>query len=189
MATVVSVNIGTPREVGWVRSRRTSIDKRPVDGSVRVHALGIDGDQVSNRKHRGGLDKAVYAYAREDLDGWAIELGRAIRDGQFGENLTTRGIDVNAAEIGERWRIGGVELEVAGVRTPCQVFRGWMGVSGFDNRGWIKRFAEVGRPGPYLRVLAEGELAAGDELVVVHRPGHGRTVATTFREVMAGRNL
>lgn len=181
MASVISVNVGTPREADWAGIGRTSIEKHPVAGRVAVRALGVDGDQVSDTLHHGGVDQAVYAFAREDLDFWAAELGREIRDGRFGENLTTTGIDVNEAEVGERWRVGTVELEVASVRIPCNDFKNWMGLSGYDDTAWVKRFAAVGRPGPYLRVVAEGVLAPGDELAVVHRPGHGVTVATMFR--------
>jgi MOSC domain-containing protein YiiM len=179
--SVISLNVGGPREAAWAGIGRTSIDKRPVAGTVPVGTLGLLGDQVSDVKHHGGIDQAVYAFAREDLDAWSVELGREIRDGQFGENLTTAGIDVNEAELGERWQIGTVELEVCSVRIPCDDFKNWMGQSGYDNTAWVKRFAAVGRPGPYLRVLVEGEMTAGDELTVVHRPGHGVTVSTMFR--------
>lgn len=181
---VRSVNVGAPREVSWTRGGRTAILKTPVTGPVGVGRLGLDGDQVSNRKHHGGVDKAVYAFAREDLDRWGRELGRELPDGFFGENLTTVGLDVNAAEIGERWRIGTAELEVATFRTPCRVFSSWLRVSGLDNRSWSRRFAADGRPGPYLRVVTEGEVAAGDEVTVVHRPGTGITVAGMFAAVM-----
>lgn len=181
MATLISVNVGTPREADWAAIGRTAIDKRPVEGPVEVGALGLRGDQVGDTKHHGGVDQAVYAFAREDLDWWAAELGHPIRDGLFGENLTTQGVDVNEAEVGERWRIGTVELEVASVRIPCNDFKNWMGLGGFTNRGWVKRFTQVGRPGPYLRVVTEGVLAAGDGIEVVHRPGHGVTVTTMFR--------
>jgi MOSC domain-containing protein YiiM len=181
VAILVSVNVGTPRPADWAGLGHTAIDKRPVAGRVAVRRLGIEGDQVGDVVHHGGRDQAVYAFAREDLDAWATDLGREIRDGQFGENLTTRGIDVNDAEVGERWRIGAVELEIASVRIPCNDFKNWMGLTGYDNRAWVKRFARAGRPGPYLRVLAEGEIGAGDELAVVHRPGHGVTVSTMFR--------
>lgn len=186
---VVSVNVGTPREVSWTRGRRTAIRKDPVSGRVAVRSLGLDGDQVSNRKHHGGVDKAVYAFAREDLDHWGRELGRDLPDGFFGENLTTAGIDVNEAEIGERWRIGSAELEVASIRTPCQTFSSWLRINGLDNRGWARRFSEAARPGPYLRVVVEGEVAAGDEIRVVHRPGHGLTVSGMFRELVSNSAL
>jgi MOSC domain-containing protein YiiM len=189
VARVLSVNVGLPREREWAGIGRTSIEKHPVAGPVPVRRLGLDGDQVSDTKHHGGVDQAVYAFAREDLDFWVEELGAPIRDGQFGENLTTAGIDVNEAEVGERWRIGSVLLEVASIRTPCQDFKRWMGLSGYDDTAWVKRFAAVGRIGPYLRVLEEGELAAGDPIDVVHRPGHGVSVTTMFRAVTTAPEL
>jgi MOSC domain-containing protein YiiM len=188
-ATVISVNVGLPREAAWAGIGRTSIDKRPVAGPVRVASLGLDGDQVSDTKHHGGPDQAVYVFAREDLDHWAAELGQEIRDGQFGENLTTSGIDVNEAEVGERWRIGDALLEVASIRIPCNDFKNWMGLGGYDPTAWVKRFAAVGRPGPYLRVLTEGTIEAGDAIDVVHRPGHGVTVSTMFRALVTDRSL
>lgn len=182
MPIVSTVSVGLPVDEEWAgKLKRTAIVKRPVQGAVAVHSLGLAGDQVADTKNHGGPDKAVYVFAREDLDWWAGELGRPLPDGLFGENLTTCGIDVNQALVGERWRIGTALLEVASIRIPCSVFANWMGLSGYDNARWIRRFTAVGRPGPYLRVLEEGELAAGDEVVVQHRPDHGVTVSTMFR--------
>jgi len=189
MAQVVSVNVGRPREFEWAGIGRSSIDKQPVPGIVPVTRLGVEGDQVSDTKHHGGIDQAVYAFAREDLDSWADELGREIRNGQFAENLTTLGIDVNESEVGERWRIGTVTLEVSMVRIPCNDFKNWQRINGFDDRAWVKRFAQRGRPGPYLRVIQEGELQAGDDLSVVYQPGHGVTVSTMFRALTTERSL
>ena len=189
MAEVVSVNVGGPREFAWAGLGRTSIDKQAVSRVVRVDRLGLEGDQVSDTKHHGGPDQAVYAFAREDLDWWARELGREIRSGQFGENLTTRGIDVNEAEVGERWRIGTTLLEVAMVRIPCNDFKNWQRLNGFDDRAWVRRFAERGRPGAYMRVIQEGELQAGDDIFVVHQPGHGVTISTMFRALTVDRTL
>lgn len=187
--SVVSVNVGLPREAEWAGIGRTSIHKTPVRGPVACRTLGLDGDQVSDTKHHGGPDQAVYAFAREDLDLWAERLGRPVPDGHFGENLTTGGIDVNEAEVGERWRIGTALLEIALIRTPCNDFKSWLGLSGYDNRAWVKRFAAEARPGPYLRVVEEGTLRAGDEITVVHRPGHGVTVSEMFRALNLDRSL
>ncbi|QBR94327.1 MOSC domain-containing protein [Nocardioides euryhalodurans] len=184
-----SVNVGRPRERAWADIGRTSIEKLPVPGPVEVRTLGIDGDQVSDTKHHGGVDQAVYAFAREDLDRWATEFGADLRDGIFGENLTTSGYDVNEAEVGEHWRVGSALLEVASVRIPCNDFKGWMGESGLDTTAWVKRFTADGRPGPYLRVLEEGEVFPGDRAEVVHRPGHGVTVSTMFRALTTERGL
>ncbi|MEV5003684.1 MOSC domain-containing protein [Nocardioides sp. LML1-1-1.1] len=180
MPTILTVSVGRPRDKEWAKIGRTSIDKRQVEGPVDVHVLGIEGDQVSDTLHHGGPDQAVYAYAREDVEFWEAELGRPIRDGQLGENLTTEGIDLNALELGTRFEAGTVLFEVAHVRTPCNDFKGWMGETGYDTTAWVKRFAQALRPGPYLRVLRPGTIAAGDEIVVVHRPGHGVTVRDLF---------
>jgi len=186
---VRSVNVGTPREAGWAVIGRTSIDKAAVSGPVRVGRQGLEGDQVSDTRHHGGPDQAVYAYSREELDWWSAQLGDPLRDGEFGENLTTCGIDVDEAEVGERWRIGTALLEVASVRTPCNDFKSWMGRGGHDNGAWVRRFAERGRPGAYLRVLDPGVLTAGDLIEVVHRPGHGVTVSIMFRALMGEPEL
>ncbi|MGN5631055.1 MOSC domain-containing protein [Streptomyces sp. AC154] len=182
---LLSVNTGRPRPNPWKGLSSTGIDKRPVTGPVAVTApgpkgtgaVGLAGDRVYDVKHHGGSDQAVYAYAREDLDGWQGELGRPLPDGVFGENLTTLGIDVNGALIGERWRIGAeVVLEVSCPRIPCGTFQGWLG-----RDGWIKRFTRAALPGAYLRVIEPGEIRAGDPVDVVHRPDHDVTVALVFR--------
>ena len=188
-ALVRSVNVGRPREAAWAEIGRTSIDKRPLGGQVRVGRLGLEGDEVSDTRHHGGPDQAVYAFAREDLDTWEARLGREIRDGQFGENLTTEGIDVNDAEIGEHWRIGTAVLEIVSMRTPCNDFKNWMGESGYDRTAWVRRFTATNRPGPYFRVLEEGVLAAGDTIEVVRRPGHGVTVTMMFKAFTTERSL
>jgi len=182
MASVVSVNVGTPVDEEWAgKLRRTAIRKSPVTGPVRVRELGLDGDQVADTEHHGGTYQAVYAFAREDLGFWTEQLRETVPPGLFGENLTTAGIDVNEAVLGERWRIGTALLQVIEVRIPCNVFKNWLGVRGFDNTVWVKRFTAEGRPGPYLRVLEEGTLRAGDPITVEHRPEHGVTVSTMFR--------
>ncbi|WP_228942562.1 MOSC domain-containing protein [Nocardioides sp. Leaf374] len=189
MAVVRSVNVGRPRAASWATTGRTSIDKSPVRGPVRATAAGLVGDEVSNRRHHGGPDKAVYAYAREALDDWAAELGHDLPDGQLGENLTVSGLDVDDCEIGERWEVGEVVLEVRSPRTPCRTLSGWMDHCGLPAEAWLRRFTERARPGAYLRVLGEGALAAGDEVRVRHRPGHGVTVALMFRAVHLDRTL
>jgi MOSC domain-containing protein YiiM len=187
---VVSVNVGVPVAADWAGDlKRTAIRKHPVDGRVRVGPLGLEGDQVADTRHHGGEYQAVYAFGREDLDWWSGQLGQEIPDGQFGENLTTAGIDVNEALIGEQWRIGTTILEVVEIRIPCNVFKGWMRQSGFDHTAWVKRFTAQGRPGPYLRVVQPGELAAGDSIEVVYRPDHAVTVSTMFKAFTTDRDL
>mgnify|MGYP001355372860 CR=1 FL=1 len=174
---VVSVNLAVVRTGPWTGSMgRTGIDKRPVSGPVKAIRTGLVGDTVVDTAHHGGVDKAVYAYAREDAAWWERELGRPLPPGRFGENLSTEGVDVTGAVIGERWRIGSVLCEVSRPRTPCRVFAGF-----WDIPDLVKRFTERGWPGAYLRVLEEGEFAAGDAIEVVYRPDHGVTIGEVFR--------
>ncbi|MFE7223726.1 MOSC domain-containing protein [Nocardioides sp. NPDC057577] len=189
MPIVRSVNIGQSKPAEWAEVGATSMEKLATPGPVTVGREGIVTDTQTDRRHHGGEEQAVYAFAREDLDAWGTRLGVTLRDGQFAENLTTEGIDINEALVGEQWRIGTVLLQVCSVRTPCNDFKNWMGVSGYDDGRWVKRFTAEGRPGPYLRVLEEGELQAGDEIVVVHRPDHDITVSTLFRALTTDRSL
>jgi MOSC domain-containing protein YiiM len=189
-ARVVSVNVGRPVAAQWVgRPYKTSIHKHPVAGTVAVDTLGVAGDQVSDTKFHGGQHLAVYAFAREDLDVWAERLGKSIPDGHFGENLTTSGIDVNDALIGERWSVGTAVFELSDVRIPCHTFDEWMKRTGYQVDKWIKTFMAEGRPGPYLRVVQPGHISAGDELTVVHKPDHDITVTTMFRALTTERAL
>lgn len=196
MGILVSVNVGAPQPTVWktkTNTRFTGIGKQPVVGPVAVRApgprrgglgSGLLGDFVGDTKHHGGDDQAVYAFQREDLDLWQDELGRELPDGMFGENLTTRGIDVNEARVGERWRVGSVELQVTSPRTPCATFRGWLGES-----GWARRFSLEARPGPYLRVLVPGEIQAGDAIEVIERPDHDVSISLYFRAITRERDL
>jgi MOSC domain-containing protein YiiM len=187
-ARVVSVNTGRTVPVPYSRAV-SGVDKRPRTGRVRVDTTGVEGDQVGDVPAHGGVYKAVYAFAQEDLDRWCERLAVPVRPGLFGENLTTSGIDVNDALVGEQWRVGSALLEVVSVRIPCRTFAGWLAENGIDTTGWIKRFTVVGRPGPYLRVLQPGDVAADDPIVVEHRPEHGVTVAEMFRALTTERNL
>ena len=190
MGEVAAVNVGMPQAVWWDNMRSTAIRKTPASGAVRVGALGLEGDQVADTRVHGGTFQAVYAYAEEDYAWWSAELALTVPPPTFGENLTTRGVDLNAAVMGETWRVGSTLLQVVSVRIPCSTFRGWMGQqAGVDSRGWVKRFTAAARPGPYLRVLREGEIAAGDTLDVIDRPAHGRTVSELFRALTTERHL
>ena len=193
---VRSTNVARPKPDG--RSRRpTGIDKRPVD-HVRVEepgprygdGWGVVGDLVGDRKHHGGAQKAVYAFGREELDHWEGELGRSLRDGVFGENLTTEGIALEGLRINQRLRFvpairaeqdpaEDVVLEVSIPRTPCATFTRHLAV-----RGWTRRFTERGRCGVYLRVVHEGVVRAGDVIEVLEAPDHDITMVDAFAAAM-----
>ena len=186
MAVVLSVNVGRAQTTEHSSVGVTAIDKRPVEGPVEVRAPGAKrdglgsgfvGDAICDRRHHGGDDQAVYAYAREDLDRWAAALRRPLDNGGFGENLTTAEIEVTGALIGERWRIGrGLVLEVSCPRIPCRTFAGWLG-----EHGWVKRFTHEARPGAYLRVIEHGTVQRGDAIEVIDRPAHDVTIGVVFR--------
>ena len=178
---LVSVNVGCPQQVSVRRGRpiMSAIGKAPVDGRVRVAGVNVDGDDQADRRVHGGPDKAVYAYAREDAQWWAARLNREVPPGMFGENLTVEGVDVSGAVIGERWRIGSVELQVCQPRLPC--FK--LGLR-FGDPQMVKLFAQAGRPGAYLRILAAGELGAGDLVDITERPAHAVTIAQVSKAIM-----
>jgi MOSC domain-containing protein YiiM len=158
------------------RPNRSGIDKRPVAGRVAGRELGLDGDVQVDGRHHGGEGQAVYVYGQEDADWWAAELGRDLPPGRFGENLRTAGVDLTAAVLGERWRVGTALLEVTAPRIPCAAFERFWGVPQL-----VKRFTAHGASGAYLRVLEAGDVGAGDGVDVVHRPGHGITAGLAFR--------
>lgn len=165
---VVHQLVADPGQVGV-----TAIDKRPVQGPVKVRKVGLQGDVQADRQHHGGEDKAVYAYSAADAAWWAEQLGQEVPPGRFGENLRIRGVgesdggsgafDVDGALPGERWRIGDrVVLEATRPRIPCATFGRWV-----ERDGWVKRFLQAGRPGTYFRVITPGEIRAGDAVEVI----------------------
>lgn len=154
-------------------------------GPQGIGGKGLAGDAVCKKQHHGGDDQAVYAMAREDLDAWEGEPGRSLANGAFGENLTTRGIDVSGALIGERRRLGPeVVLEVTSARIPWGTFQGHM-----DEKRWVQRFTQRGAPGAYPRVIQPGEIRTGNPVEIVHRPDHDVTVALAFRAMTTERPL
>ena len=194
MAFVLSVNVGIPMPSRAKGFGFTGIDKRPTTEPVMVTApgprgqgtgSGLAGDHVYDEVHHQGDDRAVCVYAREDLDYWEKQLGRPLPNGVFGENLTTTGVDVTEALLGERWRVGDtLLLEIAQPRNPCVTFNNWM-----PERAWIKQFTIHASSGCFLRVLKPGPVQVGDEITVVSRPSHDVTVGLAFRALTRERDL
>lgn len=172
---VEAVNVGQVGVLAGRRPRRTAIVKRAVSGPVRVSSGGLEGDEQADLSVHGGCDKAVHAYAIEDIRYWEAEFDCTLGAGAFGENLTLRGMDPNAAVIGERWTVGTTLLEVSQPRFTCATLGVRVGDPSF-----VRRFANGGRPGVYLRVLQEGLVRAGDPVEVVLRPAHGVTARLVF---------
>lgn len=189
---LLSLNVGSPEPID-PDGQLTGIRKAPVDVlEVRPPGpkhgglgSGVVGDYIGSPQHHGGDDQALYAVAREELDVWGARLGRDLPSGMFGENLTTSGFDVDAALVGDRWRLGDeVVVEVTGPRIPCATFAWRMQV-----KGWVRLFAERGRTGTYLRVVEPGRLRRGDRIDVVERPHHEVTVPMVFRAFMGDLEL
>lgn len=177
VATVLSVNVGQAREFDYNgRPAKSAIWKSPVAGRIAARGINLEGDDQADRKAHGGPDKSVYAYSIEDLRWWEEKLGRSLQYAEFGENLTTEGVAVNDALVGERWEIGTAVFEVSEPRIPC-----WrLGVR-MNDQGFVRRFTEALRPGTYLRIIVEGAVGAGDEIRIIERPDHELTIRDIFR--------
>lgn len=187
---VLSTNVAVAQPDPGGAERVSGIDKRPqpfldvfAPGPSYGDGSGVAGDTVGDSAHHGGAQKAVYAFAREELDFWERELGRTFANGNFGENLTTSGIDLAATLINQRMHIGSAVLEVSVVRQPCRTFAGWMG-----EPGWVKTFSRHGRCGAYFRVIEPGRISAGDEIELIGSPDHDIDVLTAFRAAQGDKD-
>lgn len=187
-AVLRSVNVGAAEPSTAKRVGVTGFRKRPVESAVLrapgpKHGglgSGLQGDFIGDVEHHGGDRQAVYLFAREELDAWEERLADRLPDGAFGENLTTVGLDVDGARVGDRWRVGDeVVLEVTGPRLPCATFAARMGVP-----GWLRRFTAVGRTGAYLAIVEPGRVRPGDAIEVIARADHDVALPTTFRAFM-----
>jgi MOSC domain-containing protein YiiM len=180
MPQLVELRTGHARRIdGHV----TAYAKAPRAGPVRAHALGLEGDEVGNPRVHGGPEKAVYAYAAASYARWIAEHpAHAARlvPGGFGENLLIDGLDEAGAHIGDRWRIGSALVEICQPRQPCATLARW-----FDDPAMVKAMVRNGRSGWYLRVVEDGAMAAGDDLVLAHRPegawSIARVLAASYR--------
>lgn len=162
---LVSVNVSSGRAVRWKgEDVETGIFKVPVDGPVRVGRTNLEGDRQADLRVHGGEYKAVYAYSADHYPWWRAESGRDLPYGSFGENLTIEGFAEEEVCVGDRFRIGGAVLEAVQPRFPC--FK--LGLR-FEDDSIIARFLESGRWGVYFRVVEEGVLSVGQEVVAVHR--------------------
>lgn len=168
---LIAVNVGRP-EIIEGHKAPTGICKHPVNGTVAIDLLGLEGDAVLDTKHHGGPDQAVYLYGQPDYDFFERELGRALPPGLFGENLTIAGLESGRIHIGDRFEIGDVLLEASAPRIPCSTFAARMG-----DPLWVRRFQQARRPGIYVRVLQRGAVEAG--MPARHIPFTGEQVPIT----------
>ncbi len=173
---ILELRIGRPKPLGMAGAL-SAIDKHKVAGALAAGPLGLDGDEQADRKHHGGLDKAIHAYAVTHLSGWADELpaqAERFRPGAFGENLVIGGASEADVCLGDRWRIGSALVEVSQGRQPC-----WKLNLRFDVADMARRVQESGRTGWYFRVIEPGLIAAGDRGALVTRPHPAWTLNRT----------
>ena len=176
--TLISVQVGIPRKV--VRDGEevlTGIFKTPVNGRLRMGTLNLEGDRQADLSVHGGPNKAVYGYPSEHYAYWKKELpGVELPWGSFGENLTTSGLLESEVHIGDRFTIGAAEVVVTQPRLPCFKLN-----LKFDRDDMVKRFLASHYSGFYFRVLREGEVGAGDEIVPIHRDENRVSVLDALR--------
>jgi ferredoxin-NADP reductase/MOSC domain-containing protein YiiM len=174
MARLLSVNVGLPRDIAWKgRTVHTGIWKNPVRGRCRVGRLNLDGDGQGDLGGHGGEQRAAYVYQIESYRYWQEQLKRTdFIHGQFGENFTVEGLPDDAVCIGDHYQIGGALFEVTQPRVTC--YRVGMRM---NEPRMPALLTSSGRPGFYLRVLREGEVGAGDEIVKVGEANERMTVA------------
>ena len=165
MPRVVSLHIGRPKGLPQKPSKISAIDKRPVEGPVRLDRDGFEGDGVADLRHHGGPYKAVCAYASEFYPGWRAETGRDMPLGSFGENLALEGLNDEEVCLADVYRLGSARLEVTGPRGPCKTLAQY-----WEDNSFHLRIKKARRTGFYLRVLEEGEAAAGMALEREERP-------------------
>ncbi|KAB1503585.1 MOSC domain-containing protein [Corynebacterium sp. 320] len=196
--TVRSTNIAQVQPDPGGADRESGIHKVSVDhlevfapGPNYGDGSGVVGDFVGDSAHHGGADKAVYAFAREELDFWSGQHSDALPenterfpDGYFGDNLTTEGVEWTRAVIGQQVRVGEALLEVSVPRQPCRTFGGWL-----DIRGWMKIFTQHADCGCYFRVVEPGVIRPGDAIEFLPAPDHGVTMQQAFKAKMGDKEL
>ena len=162
MLKILSVNVGKAEPFEHTTPKVTGIFKKPQAGPVHIGQYGLAGDAICDLAHHGGRDQAVYIYGRPDYDFWSAEIGRELEPGTFGENLTLANLESASINLGDRFVLGSLVMEVNSPRIPCRTFAARM-----EDRFFVKKFLAANRPGIYCRVLAEGPVQAGNVLTLV----------------------
>ena len=175
---LISINIGkarTQQRKDYIET--TGIYKMPVDGSVGINSLGIDGDVICDTKHHGGPDQAIYVYGGADYAGWSIELGKEITPGTFGDNLTISELESSQFNVGDYLHIGEITLQINSPRIPCGTFAARM-----EDPQWVKKLRNAERPGLYCRVTKEGVVKTGDPVTVEKYTGETVSILQMYRD-------
>ena len=179
---VLSVHVGSLQEM--LRNGKkiqTGIFKQPTEGPIEVKQLGLEGDQQANKKLHGGVYKAICVYPSEHYDLWKEELGKPdLSFGDFGENLTTVGLMEGDICLGDRLRIGSVEIVVTQPREPCITLNARL-----DKKDLSARIRKSGRSGFYFSVVKEGIIKNGDSIECINRD-ENRVTVSDFNQIING---
>ena len=181
---VLSVHVGSLQEM--LRNGKkiqTGIFKKPTEGPVEVKRLGLEGDQQANKKLHGGIYKAICVYPSEHYDLWKEELGKPdLSFGDFGENLTTVGLMEGDICLGDRLRIGSVEIVVTQPREPCITLNARL-----DTKDLSARICKSGRSGFYCSVEREGTIENGDSIGYISRD-ENKVSVSDFNRIINGES-
>ncbi len=174
---IISVNVAQVEQISYRgRQVNTGIFKIPVMNSVRVTQLGLTNDVQVDKAVHGGVDRAVYAYPIEHYAAWRTQLGPGVLErfgyGAFGENLTIEGLLENEVCVGDELAIGSAKLMVQSPRIACFKLATKLGIGDMP-----RRFGASGSCGFYLRVIDEGEIKSGDEIVIASRADDAISIA------------
>jgi MOSC domain-containing protein YiiM len=175
---LISINIGQKRtQQNGLKLETTGIYKMPVTEEIQVTTLGIPQDFIASKKHHGGPDQAIYLYGEEDYHWWSKEIGRELIPGTFGDNFTISDLESAAFNIGDRFHIGSLILEVTAPRIPCKTFARRM-----EDPFFVKKFRHAERPGLYCRVIQEGTVRVGDDVRIENYVQETISVLQMFRD-------
>ena len=163
---VISLNVGKIREVPWDgKMIQTGVFKEPVNGTLEVKGINIDGDNQGNRKSHGGIDRAVYAYPMEHYEYWKSQYpNKELPFGMFGENLTTEGLFEDKVCVGDIFRIGTAEIMAVQPRMPCYRLG-----NRFNDQSIIDKYLETDFCGIFFKIIKEGKLCSGDEIKLIRK--------------------
>jgi len=165
------------------RTWTTGINKKPVMGSIQATTLGLEGDQVGDKKHHGGRDKAICCHPWAHHQHWNAYFQWDLQPGAFGENFTITNILESDVAVGDIWTLGNATVQVSQPRIPC-----WQQDDKVCSDGFFKLVIQTGKTGFYLRVLEEGTIEAGDAIQLIERPYPQATIVRLNRALHEPKN-
>ncbi|WP_400073987.1 MOSC domain-containing protein [Zobellia russellii] len=175
---IISTNIGSPTTITWNgKEELTGIFKYPVEAPLFLGKTDVANDTVIDRKHHAGLNKACFLFSTEHYEYWkSLYPSLDWNWGMFGENLSVSNFDESVIRIGDIYKIGSALVQVSQPREPCYK----LGIR-FQNQSILKQYIDYGFPGTYVRILEEGEVKVGDELLLVEQSQNALTVKDFYQ--------